>query len=296
MRNYQDLMAKVLEKGEKRNTRSGEVIGLFGENLEFDLRDGFPAITTKKLAFKSMVGELLWFLSGDTSLTLLKKFSGLSEDAWTIWTDDCERWHKSRREKFEPIPYIPNLSYDTLYDTDSLGKLYGHQWRSFEGYVDQIGNLIKSLQEIPESRYHIVSAWNPNDITRNRLALPACHTLFQCYVSTDGHLDLMWYQRSCDVFLGLPFNIASYALLSHIICHLTGLKPRMLKVTLGDVHVYSAHVEGALEQLSRTPKQHPDIKMPEFVTLDDLLEKTANDFQLVGYEHHPAIKVKLEVG
>lgn len=203
MRNYQNLMAKVLEHGEERTTRSGDVIGLFGENLEFDLRKGFPAITTKKLAFKSVVGELLWFLNGDTTLSSLKKYTGLKEDAWTIWTDDCERWHNKRKNDYNLNTLIPEISYEELYDTDDLGKLYGYQWRSFNGYVDQIANLIEGLQDNPYSRYHIVSAWNPSDIGEDSMTLPACHNFFQCYVSNEGYLDLIWNQRSSDVLLGL---------------------------------------------------------------------------------------------
>lgn len=297
MQSYKDLLQKIITEGEERDTRSGKTLSIFGEHLAFDLRAGFPAVTTKKLAFKSMVGELLWFLNGKTDLPSLRKFSDLSEDAWTIWTNDCQRWHKQRVGKLEGEAVTNYLTWN---DQEDLGELYGYQWRTLETEflktVDQIQDLVDSIKSNPSSRYHIVCAWNATTVALDRTALAPCHVMFQCYVTAKGELDLMWYQRSVDTFLGLPFNIASYALLSHIICELTGLTPRYLKCTLGDVHVYEGHLEAVSELLSRKPKELPQIRIPDLKTLDDLKGLTAKDFELVGYEPHGPIKAPLSVG
>lgn len=297
MQNYKDLLQKIITEGEERDTRSGKTRSIFGEHLAFDLRAGFPAVTTKKLAFKSMAGELLWFLNGKTDLPSLRKYSDLSEDAWTIWTNDCLRWHQKRAQS---PAYSGEMGYTECNDVEDLGELYGYQWRTLETEflrtIDQMQNLITSIKENPSSRYHIVCAWNATTVALGRTALAPCHVLFQCYVTDKGELDLMWYQRSVDTFLGLPFNIASYALLSHIICELTGLTPRYLKCTLGDVHVYEGHLEAVSELLSREPKELPKIRIPKLETLDDLKGLTAKDFELVGYEPHGPIKAPLSVG
>lgn len=196
MKQLNELISNVLMYSEERNTRSGRVHGIFGANMEFDLRKGFPAVTAKKLMFKAMAGELLWFLNGSTDLDSLRYFSDLDKDAWTIWTNDCNRWHQQPRF---------STTGAELTNLNDLGELYGAQWRTYDGefiQVDQIQKLLTGLKEDPFSRYHIVNSWNVEAIERGLMALPPCHVLFQCYVSADGHLDLMWYQRSVDVFLG----------------------------------------------------------------------------------------------
>jgi thymidylate synthase len=290
MKSYLQLLRHVLQSGEERNTRSGEVIGTFGENLQFDLRDGFPAVTSKRLAFKSMVGELLWFLNGKTDLKSLRNYSDLPEDAWTIWSDDCNRWH-SQQKRFDPdLEELP---------TDDLGELYGVQWRSFTGLstdIDQIEKLVESLRENPSGRYHIVNSWNVDAINTDAMALAPCHVMFQCYVSSDGHLDLIWYQRSVDMFLGLPFNIASYALLLEILAKLLDLTPRYLKAQLGDCHIYEGHVPAVKEQLRNKPVKLPTVEVPELYNVRSLAFLTAKDFKLNDYHHAGAIKAPLSVG
>ena len=250
---------------------------MFGEFLEWDMREGFPAVTTKKLAWKPMVGELLWFINGETSIEALRHRSDLSPEAWTIWDNDAKRWNQS----------------DT--DYDDLGKLYGYQWRSAGGYVDQLQNLVDTINTDPTSRYMLVMNWNSVDVAQYAMALPPCHTGFQVYV--DGpYIDLMWNQRSIDSFLGLPFNIASYGLLLEILGKLTGLQPRKLKCSLGDVHVYSNHIPMVEELLQREPLALPTVQLPEMKSLDDFKEMTAKDFVLVGYQSHPPIKAPLSVG
>jgi len=276
MQNYKDLLHKVLAEGSHRNTRSGETISMFGEFLEWDMREGFPAVTTKKLAWKSVVGELLWFINGETTLEALRHRSDLSPNAWTIWDDDAKRWNQSD-------------------DYDDLGKLYGYQWRSAGGYVDQLQNLVDKIMCEPNSRYLLVMSWNSVDVAQFTMALPPCHTGFQVYV--DGpYMDLMWNQRSIDTFLGLPFNIASYGLLLEILCSMTGHRPRKLKCSLGDVHIYLDQISMVEELLSRRPMTLPTVSLPNIVKLDDLKEMTAKDFELVGYQSHPPIKAPLSVG
>lgn len=291
MKQYLSLMKSVLRDGEIRDTRSGQVIGTFGNLIEFDLRERFPAITTKSLAFKAMMGELLWFLNGETTLAELKHRTGLSEDAWTIWTNDCERWHKTQERP---------------YDEDDLGRVYGSQWRMWRNYegdalpFDQIAHVVEQIKKDPRSRYHVVSAWNVADIRNDEMALPPCHMMFQLYVSEHGYLDLIWYQRSCDVFLGLPFNIASYAALMVIIGQLTGLTPRYLKGMIGDTHVYSAHREACMTQLLREPHECRTVLVKKdlepITDLEDLTTLTADDFQLVDYTHDEPIRAPLLVG
>ena len=278
MKQYLNLLSEVMIAGDDRQTRSGAVRSLFNANLKFDLRAGFPAVTTKKLAFKSMVGELLWFMSDNTDLPSLRRFSDKPKDAWTIWTPDYERWARGLDLK------------------EDLGKLYGHQWRNFAGHVDQITALIYNLKTDPNSRYLYVTALNPSDTANNAMALNACHTYFQCYVTADGYLDLDYTQRSVDCFLGLPFNLSSYAMLMHILCEITGLKPRYLYASLKDVHIYHEHFYAVEEQLGREPTELPDVVLPKFDDLAGLLTYTAKDFSLVNYKPQGAIKAPLSVG
>lgn len=297
MKQYQTLLKQILVENANehgvhfnRETRSGFTAGIFGANLEFDMRKGFPAVTTKKLPFKAVVGELLWFLNGENTLTQLRHRSEIEEGKWTIWTQDCERFNKAQATP----------------ESDDLGRVYGVQWRDwYEGhtdtYHDQIRQLVYRIQDDPMSRYHIVSAWNAGEIgEEDMMALPPCHMMFQVYVTEDGFMDLMWYQRSVDAFLGLPFNIASYGLLLTILARATGYRPRMLKATLGDVHIYEKHFDQVLELLDREPMPLPvGVKLPKVLDKSNFFEyidQTASAYELVEYHGHPAIKAPLLVG
>ncbi|EFQ1274349.1 thymidylate synthase [Shigella flexneri] len=277
MQQYLKILTDVILLGEPRNDRTGTgTVSTFDSYAKFDLREGFPAVTTKRLAWKSVVGELLWFLSGSTNLHDLCVFTfGRDEGQWTIWTPNYE-----------------DQAISMGYDKGNLGPVYGKQWRNFGGR-DQILELIEGLKNNPHGRRHLVSAWNVAEL--DKMALPPCHYGFQCYVSNDGYLDLKWTQRSVDCFLGLPFNIASYALLTHILAKLTGLKPRYLIFSGGDTHIYNDHMEQVEEQVKRKPRPLPTLVMPEFVDLYDLLENNtaAWSFQLEGYDPHPALKAKM---
>jgi thymidylate synthase len=289
MREYQQLLSNVLaynlmedDSYLMRSTRSGNVVSTFDHKIKFNLAHGFPATTTKKLAFNAVIGELLWFLSGKTDLQSLREYSNIPDGDWTIWTQDAERFGGKGNEE--------------------LGAIYGSQWRNFGNGdshgTDQITNLIRSLTNDPVSRYHIVSAWNPNVL--NEIALPSCHMFFQCYVDIDQHgykhLDMKWYQRSVDSFLGLPFNIASYAALLVFLAKLTGCRPRYLTGDLGDTHIYEQHLPQVKTVLGRIPFEAPAFKFPRFTSLEELLTYTAKDFHLVDYKHHGVLKGKLTVG
>lgn len=277
-------MREVLSEGELRETRSGTVISKFDprNNPRWDLRKGFPITTAKKLAWKAMVGELLWFLNGETSIKELRYRTNLNEDKKTIWCPDSERW-----------------------GSEDLGVIYGAQWReviTYNGFshghkVDQIANLVDSLKTNPYGRRHIVSSWNASDIDQGKLALEPCHWGFQCYVSNDGYLDLKWNQRSWDLFLGAPFNISSYALLMVILGNLTGLSPRYLSVSIGDAHIYEDHKDAVIEYLSREPiESYINFKVPNIKNLSDLSTLTAEDFNILTYNHKPPIKAPVLVG
>ena len=261
---YLDLLAQVLERGAKKSDRTGTgTLSVFGRQLRFGLEEGFPLLTTKKLHLKSIILELLWFLRGDTNVKWLQE-RGVS--IWDEWADE----------------------------NGELGPVYGYQWRHWRTpdgrEIDQIANLVESIRKKPDSRRHIVSAWNPADV--DRMALPPCHALFQFYVA-DGRLSCQMYQRSADLFLGVPFNIASYALLTLMVAQVTGLKPAEFVLTLGDAHLYLNHLEQAREQLSRRPRPLPRIKLnPE---VKDLFAFRYEDFSLEGYEPHPAIKAPIAV-
>lgn len=261
---YLDLMRHVLEHGQRKTDRTGTgTLSVFGWQMRFDLRDSFPLLTTKKLHLKSIVYELLWFLRGETNVRWLQE-NGVS--IWDEWADaDGE-----------------------------LGPVYGHQWRHWPARdgqeIDQIAALVQSLKNNPDSRRHIVTAWNPADV--ERMALPPCHALFQFYVA-DGRLSCQLYQRSADIFLGVPFNIASYALFTMMLAQACGLKPGDFVHTFGDAHLYLNHLEQAREQLSRTPKPFPRMRLNPDV--QDLLGFRYEDFHLEGYEPHPAIKAPIAV-
>lgn len=264
MKQYQDLLRKILETGSYKSDRTGTgTYSIFGHQMRFDLSEGFPLLTTKKLHLRSIIYELLWFLQGDTNIRYLKEH-GVS--IWDEWADP---------------------------DGD-LGPIYGHQWRSWGtpdgGKVDQISQLIRQIQETPDSRRLMVCAWNVGEI--DKMALPPCHVLFQFYVN-NGEISLQLYQRSADVFLGVPFNIASYALLLMMVAQVCNLKPKEFIHTLGDAHIYSNHVEQARLQLSRDPRPLPTMRInPE---VKDIFSFQYEDFTLENYDPHPHIKADVAV-
>ena len=264
MQQYLALMQHVLDHGTRKSDRTGTgTLSIFGAQLRFDLAEGFPLITTKKLHVKSIVHELLWFLRGDTNVRYLR------DNGVTIW--------------------------DEWADADGdLGPVYGHQWRSWPtpdgGHVDQIAQVLAEIRRNPDSRRLMVTAWNPSDIPK--MALAPCHALFQFYVA-DGRLSCQLYQRSADVFLGVPFNIASYALLTLMVAQVCDLAPGEFVHTFGDTHLYLNHLDQAREQLSRTPRPLPFLKInPE---VKDLFAFRYEDFTLVGYDPHPHIKAAVAI-
>ncbi|MCZ8258840.1 MAG: thymidylate synthase [Beijerinckiaceae bacterium] len=264
MQNYLDLMQRVLDEGVPKQDRTGTgTLSLFGAQLRFNLADGFPLVTTKKLHLKSIIHELIWFLAGDTNIRYLKDH-GVS--IWDEWADD----------------------------QGDLGPVYGRQWRSWArpdgGVVDQIAELLVEIRRNPDSRRLIVSAWNPADIPD--MALAPCHCLFQFHVAA-GRLSCQLYQRSADLFLGVPFNIASYALLTHMVAQVTGLKPGDFVHSFGDVHLYSNHLDQARLQLTRQPRPLPVLKLNPAVT--DLFAFRFEDIAIEGYDPHPAIKAPVAV-
>lgn len=264
MKQYLDLMRHVMAHGTKKEDRTGTgTVSVFGYQMRFDLSEGFPVVTTKKLHLKSIIHELLWFLKGDTNIRYLKD-NGVS--IWDEWADA----------------------------DGNLGPVYGYQWRNWptpDGrHIDQIAQVIQQLKTNPDSRRMIVSAWNVADV--DTMALPPCHAFFQFYVA-DGKLSCQLYQRSADIFLGVPFNIASYALLTMMMAQVTGLKLGDFVHTLGDAHLYLNHLEQAQLQLAREPHPLPHMRINPAVT--DLFDFTYDDFELVGYEHHPHIKAPVAV-
>ncbi len=265
MRQYLDLLRDALDNGVQRSDRTGTgTLGLFGRQLRFDLSDGFPLVTTKKLHVKSIIYELLWFLRGDTNARWLQE-RGVS--IWDEWADP---------------------------ETGELGPVYGKQWRSWAApdgrTIDQMANVMDQIRANPHSRRLLVSAWNPAEV--DEMALPPCHCLFQFHVA-DGRLSCQLYQRSADIFLGVPFNIASYALLTMMAAQAAGLKPGDFVHTFGDAHLYLNHVDQAREQLSRTLRPLPAMRLNPAVT--DLFGFAYEDFTLENYDPHPHIKAKVAV-
>ncbi|CCH72538.1 thymidylate synthase B [Nostocoides australiense Ben110] len=263
MRPYLDLMQRVLDEGVERPDRTGTgTLGVFGHQMRFDLADGFPVVTTKKLHLRSIFGELLWFLRGDTNVRWLQE-RGIT--IWDEWADE----------------------------NGDLGPVYGHQWRSWptpDGRsVDQIAAVIESIRTNPSSRRHIVSAWNVADV--DKMALPPCHTMFQFHVA-QGRLSCQLYQRSADIFLGVPFNIASYALLTHLVAQQTGLEVGDFVHTLGDAHLYLNHLDQAREQLAREPFPLPTLRLTPRESIDAY---ELENIELVGYQAHPSIKAPIAV-
>jgi len=264
MKQYLNLLETILKEGNEKSDRTGTgTISRFGHQMRFDLSEGFPVVTTKKLHLKSIIHELLWFLAGDTNIKYLTD-NGVR--IWNEWADE----------------------------DGNLGHIYGYQWRSWptpDGrHIDQISNVIDSIINKPDSRRHIVSAWNVGEL--DNMNLPPCHVLFQFYVA-EGKLSCQLYQRSADVFLGVPFNIASYALLTLMVAQVTGLQPGDFVHTFGDVHIYSNHLEQVNLQLTREPYPLPTMKInPEIKNIFDF---KFDDFELVGYQAHPHIKGEVAV-
>ncbi len=264
MQQYHELLNRVLTTGTKKSDRTGVgTYSVFGHQMRFDLSDGFPLVTTKKLHTRSIFHELLWFLKGDTNIQYLK------DNKVTIW----DEWADEKGD---------------------LGPVYGKQWRAWEAAdgrrIDQISKVIEQIKKNPDSRRHLVVAFNPGEV--DQMALPPCHAFFQFYVA-NGKLSCQLYQRSADVFLGVPFNIASYALLIHMVAQVCDLQPGEFIHTLGDAHLYTNHIEQSQLQLTRTPRPLPQIKLNPLVK--NIFEFTYEDIEILGYDPHPTIKAEIAV-
>lgn len=269
MNTYKLMLSQVKRFGIPRQSRAGDTTGFFGYRFEHSMHEGFPLLTTKRMSFHNIVTELLWFLRGETNIRWLQ------ERKCTIWDEFAD-------------------------ENGNLGPVYGAQWRNFGGGstgVDQIKDLITGLIKDPFSRRHIVTAWDPTKI--KYMALPPCHMFFQCSVSRfygREFLDLQMYQRSADLFLGVPYNIASYALLLLILAQMCDYVPGCLMITFGDLHIYTNHLPQVDEQLAREPKPLPRVKLPKINSIDDFKSLEPQDFTLQGYDYHPAIKADVNVG
>lgn len=282
MRQYLDLLKKVMDEGDDRETRNGKTRALFGMQMRFDMSGGFPAMTTKKLAWKAVKSELLWFIEGSGDDNRLKELNGSEK---TIWTANAHSDYWKPKAKFD----------------GDLGRVYGVQWRKWQkpdpstgsgqaDTVDQIANVIERIKKDPTDRRLIVSAWNPGEL--DQMALPPCHMFFQFFVAKNK-LSLLMHQRSCDVFLGVPFNIASYSLLLHMVAQVTNLTPHEFVHSLGDVHIYHDHFDAVTEQLKREPMPLPQLKLnPNVKNIDDF---TMEDIELENYQSHPTIKANMAV-
>ena len=299
MKQYLDLLQDILDNGEEKDDRTGVgTISVFGRNLRFDLRRGFPAVTTKKLAWRACKGELLWFIEGSSDERRLAELThGTAEGKVTIWTPNALAPYWKPKAKFE----------------GDLGRVYGVQWRHWNKYrtekdmgsahkggtrlavdkteVDQLTNLIEGLKQDPNGRRHILSAWNVSEL--DQMALPPCHIMSQFYVNKNKELSCHMYQRSVDVFLGLPFNIASYALLTHLIAQVCGYTVGELIISTGDTHIYKDHIEQVKEQLTRSPLASPQLVLNKDVTEIDKF--TMDDIQLENYQSMESIKANMAV-
>ena len=310
---YLDLLRYVLNHGHKKDDRTGTgTISTFGYQMRFDLQESFPLLTTKKIPFGLIKSELLWFLHGDTNIKYLLEHNNHIWDEWAfknyiesndykgpdmtdfgrrcLIDDEFAQAYKIQKDKFDQA-ILNDTEFAQKYG--NLGDVYGAQWRHWQkrdgGFIDQIANVIKQIKQTPDSRRLIVSAWNPEDVPS--MALPPCHTLFQFYVN-DGKLSCQLYQRSGDLFLGVPFNIASYALLTHLIARETGLEVGEFIHTLGDAHIYSNHVEQVEKQLSRKPTQGPKLEITNDKSIFDI---DTTDIKVVDYNPQSAIKAPIAV-
>jgi len=290
MKQYHEALEHIIENGETREDRTGVgTRSVFGYQMRFDLQAGFPAITTKRLAWRPLVAELLWFLEGSTDERRLAEIQYGTRDPEnkTIWTANADNQGRA-------------LGYQNDDHVKELGPVYGKQWRNWGvnnwnsvPQTDQITNLIHNLKHNPTSRRHILNAWNVSEIPR--MALPPCHVMTQYYVSNDGRLSCQLYQRSADMFLGVPFNIASYALLTHILARLTGYNVGDFVHTIGDAHIYLNHLDQVNEQLRRDFRDLPMLVMPDFLNLAEVLDSRVDDFRLDGYDPHPTIRGEMAV-
>lgn len=308
-KHYLELAQHILDKGTRKDDRTGTgTVSSFGHQLRFDLAKGFPLLTTKRVPFRVVAEELLWFVSGSTDVgELIRKDVGIwNADAYRDYLEEMAEDRAENPQTYgEFIADIRESEYG--YD---LGPIYGSQWRSWttheseEGVyeengfdyadfdvVDQLAEVIESIRKNPDSRRHIVSAWNVGEL--DGMVLPPCHIMFQFYVA-DGKLSCHMYQRSADVFLGLPFNIASYALLTHMVAQVTGLDVGDLVISIGDAHIYRNHVDQVREQMARKSRALPTIRLDESIT--DIDDFTIDSFEVIGYDPHPTIKAPLSVG
>jgi thymidylate synthase len=276
MKNYLTALEYCFENGDFVKSRAGNVKKAFGYQMRFNLEDGFPAVTTKKLAWKAVVAELLWFLEGSNDERRLAEIQYQDtkenlEDKKTIWTQNANADYWKNKSKFK----------------GDVGRIYGVQWRNFNG-VDQIVNLIEGLKQNPHSRRHILTAWNPAEL--DEMSLPPCHAFSQFYIS-NNKLSCQLYQRSCDMFLGVPFNIASYSLLIHILAKECGYQVGEFVLSLGDFHIYEEHFDQVKIQLTREPKTHPNLQFEQ----KKINEYKTSDFELINYEYHPKIVAPMNV-
>jgi thymidylate synthase len=291
---YHAYLRDILDNGTRHRDRTGTgTTRVFGRQLRFDLTEGFPLITTKRVWMKGVTVELLWFLSGGTNIR------PLLEEGVSIWTDwPLKRYREATGEDVSQEAFEKRVVEDDAFAAEwgELGPVYGKQWRDFageDGRVDQIARLVENLRETPGSRRHLVSAWQPAEI--GRMALPPCHYAFQCFVDGepgDGRLSLMWQQRSVDSFLGLPFNVASYALLTHMLAQQTGLEVGELIFHGGDCHVYDNHRDVVTEQLTRDPYPLPTLELAE---RDSIFDYELGDVEVKGYQHHPVLRAPIAV-
>ena len=305
---YQDLLDDILHKGVLKDDRTGTgTYSVFGRQIRHNMKDGFPLLTTKKMAWKTLITELLWFLKGDTHIKFLLDHNChiWDGDAYKAYRNSVQEHYDNGGDVADKKQFIEEVKKGSDdYHWGELGPVYGKQWRGWFNYdnnvepvyVDQIQNLIKGIKENPDSRRHMVNAWNVGEL--DQMVLPPCHYGFQCYVREGKYLSLMWNQRSVDTFLGLPFNIASYGLLLLMLAKECDLIPDQLIGNLGDVHLYKNHVEQAIEQTKRKPYPLPDVKLMSNINFKAALNGTLDkiqweDFYLLGYQSHARIKAPL---
>ena len=304
---YQDLLDDILHNGVLKDDRTGTgTYSVFGRQIRHNMKDGFPLLTTKKMAWKTLITELLWFLKGDTHIKFLLDHNChiWDGDAYKAYRKSVETHYEKGGDVADKKQFIEEVKRGQDKDWGELGPVYGKQWRGWFNYddnidpvfVDQIQNLIDGIKENPDSRRHMVNAWNVGDL--NKMVLPPCHYGFQCYVRDGKYLSLMWNQRSVDTFLGLPFNIASYGLLLMMIAKECDLIPDELIGNFGDVHLYKNHVEQAIEQIKREPYTLPDVAIKSNINFKAAMKRDLDkiiweDFVLLGYQYHPTIKAPL---